>query len=178
MDAPLTIVEPEQRSIDMRDDDTGADPLWYKDAVIYELHIKAYADANGKVPSVGDTVDVANATWTNTIGAPELIAIWKDAAFDPAQRALYAAFRSSRVAGFRLDQSSGRLTAGDVQPTGTSGHQHVSIDPTVGLLLGASYGGGAVVELRVRAGPDDGEHDGGRGNGEFRRQPRGPGRAS
>ena len=23
------------------------DPLWYKDAVIYELHIKAYADANG-----------------------------------------------------------------------------------------------------------------------------------
>ncbi|HET9206039.1 MAG TPA: maltose alpha-D-glucosyltransferase [Burkholderiaceae bacterium] len=29
-----------------------ADPLWYKDAVIYELHIKAYADANGD--GVGD----------------------------------------------------------------------------------------------------------------------------
>ncbi len=28
------------------------DPLWYKDAVIYELHIKAYADANGD--GVGD----------------------------------------------------------------------------------------------------------------------------
>src|SRR5262245_54790761 len=30
----------------------AADPLWYKDAVIYELHIKAYADANGD--GVGD----------------------------------------------------------------------------------------------------------------------------
>ena len=28
------------------------DPLWYKDAVIYELHIKAYADANGD--GIGD----------------------------------------------------------------------------------------------------------------------------
>ncbi len=45
----------------------------------------------GKVPSVGSTVDVANATWTNSIGAPELIAVWKDPAFDPAQRAFYYA---------------------------------------------------------------------------------------
>jgi hypothetical protein len=45
--------------------------------------------ANGKVPSVGSTVDVANATWTNTIGAPELIAVWKDPDFDPTQRAFY-----------------------------------------------------------------------------------------
>ena len=30
----------------------GSDPLWYKDAVIYELHIKAYADANGD--GIGD----------------------------------------------------------------------------------------------------------------------------
>ena len=43
----------------------------------------------GKLPPVGDTVDVANATWTNTIGAPELIAVWKDPDFDPAQRAFY-----------------------------------------------------------------------------------------
>ncbi|MEM7461547.1 MAG: DUF3604 domain-containing protein, partial [Pseudomonadota bacterium] len=46
-------------------------------------------DANGKVPSVGSTVDVANATWTNTIGAPELIAYWEDPDFDPEQRAFY-----------------------------------------------------------------------------------------
>ena len=45
----------------------------------------------GKVPTVGSTVDAANATWTNSIGAPELIAVWKDPAFDPAQRAFYYA---------------------------------------------------------------------------------------
>ena len=45
--------------------------------------------ADGKVPAVGSTVDVANATWTNTIGEPELIAVWKDPDFDPAQRAFY-----------------------------------------------------------------------------------------
>ena len=45
--------------------------------------------ANGKLPPVGNTVDVANATWTNTIGAPELITVWKDPDFDPKQRAFY-----------------------------------------------------------------------------------------
>jgi hypothetical protein len=44
---------------------------------------------DGKVPSVGTTVDIENATWTNTIGAPELIATWKDTEFDPAMRAFY-----------------------------------------------------------------------------------------
>ena len=44
---------------------------------------------DGKVPSVGNTVDVANATWTNTIGAPELIKVWTDPEFDPAQPAFY-----------------------------------------------------------------------------------------
>ena len=44
---------------------------------------------DGKLPPVGSTVDVANANWTNTIGAPELIAVWQDPEFDPAQRAFY-----------------------------------------------------------------------------------------
>jgi hypothetical protein len=46
-------------------------------------------DVKGKLPTVGNTVDVPNATWTNTIGAPELIAVWKDPAFDANQRAFY-----------------------------------------------------------------------------------------
>jgi hypothetical protein len=45
--------------------------------------------ADGKLPSVGDTVDVANAIWTNTIGAPELIAVWSDPNFNAAERAFY-----------------------------------------------------------------------------------------
>jgi hypothetical protein len=43
----------------------------------------------GKLPPVGDTVDVAAASWTNTIGAPELATVWKDPDFKPSQRALY-----------------------------------------------------------------------------------------
>ncbi len=46
-------------------------------------------DPDGKLPPVGNTVDVANATWTNTIGTPELIAVWQDPAFDAGQRAFY-----------------------------------------------------------------------------------------
>ncbi len=47
--------------------------------------------ADGKLPPIGDTVDVANATWTNTIGAPELITVWRDPDFDSKQRAFYYA---------------------------------------------------------------------------------------
>lgn len=46
---------------------------------------------DGKLPAVGNTVDVANASWTNTIGDPELITVWTDPDFDPALRAFYYA---------------------------------------------------------------------------------------
>ena len=48
-------------------------------------------DGNGKLPPVGNTVDVENATWRNTIGDPELISTWQDPDFDPTLRAFYYA---------------------------------------------------------------------------------------
>jgi hypothetical protein len=45
--------------------------------------------SDGKLPPVGNTVDVKNATWTNTIGSPELIAAWTDPDFDATQSAAY-----------------------------------------------------------------------------------------
>jgi hypothetical protein len=47
--------------------------------------------SNGKLTPVGNTVDVARATWTNTIGDPELITVWTDSDFDAATRAFYYA---------------------------------------------------------------------------------------
>jgi hypothetical protein len=48
-------------------------------------------DANGKLPAVGNTVDLETATWINSIGTPELITVWKDPDFDPKLRAVYYA---------------------------------------------------------------------------------------
>ncbi|MGI9370924.1 MAG: DUF3604 domain-containing protein, partial [Hyphomicrobiales bacterium] len=47
--------------------------------------------ADGKLPLVGNTVDVAKATWTNSIGSPELITVWTDPEFDPKVHASYYA---------------------------------------------------------------------------------------
>ena len=44
---------------------------------------------DGKLPPVGNTVNVAEATYTNAIGAPALETYWKDPVFDPRQRAFY-----------------------------------------------------------------------------------------
>ena len=46
---------------------------------------------NGKLPLVGNTVDVENANWINTIGASELGAVWTDPDFDAGQKAFYYA---------------------------------------------------------------------------------------
>jgi len=67
--------------------------------------------ADGKLPPVGSTVDLDNATWMNTIGDPELITVWTDPDFDPAQRAFYYA----RV----LEIPTPRWTAYDAKRFGT-----------------------------------------------------------
>jgi hypothetical protein len=47
------------------------------------------ADRNGKVEPVGNTVDVKNASYTNSIGDPELAVVWKDPDFDRDELAFY-----------------------------------------------------------------------------------------
>jgi len=46
-------------------------------------------DKDGKAPPVGSTVDVKNASYTNTIGAPELAVVWRDPNFKEDELAFY-----------------------------------------------------------------------------------------
>jgi hypothetical protein len=48
-------------------------------------------DGNGVLPAVGNTVDIAAANWSNTIGASELGAVWTDPDFNAGQSAFYYA---------------------------------------------------------------------------------------
>jgi hypothetical protein len=48
-------------------------------------------DAKGKLPAVGDTVDAKTGSYRNSIGSPELSAVWKDPEFDAAVNAFYYA---------------------------------------------------------------------------------------
>ncbi|MEZ4332092.1 MAG: DUF3604 domain-containing protein [Myxococcota bacterium] len=44
---------------------------------------------NGALPPIGSSVDLDRGTYANTIGAPELAAVWRDPDFDPGRRAFY-----------------------------------------------------------------------------------------
>jgi len=47
--------------------------------------------STGELPPIGSTVDIENATYTNTIGSVELKGVWTDPEFDPSVHAFYYA---------------------------------------------------------------------------------------
>jgi Protein of unknown function (DUF3604) len=62
------------------------------------LHEKVYdvawsggrkVDKRGKLPAVGSTVDIANATYRNSIGAPAFATVWRDPSFDARLKSFY-----------------------------------------------------------------------------------------
>ena len=88
--------------------------------VVWSEAGKRKLQADGKLPPVGNTVDLATASWTNSIGAPELITVWKDPEFNPALKAVYYA----RV----LEIPTPRWTAYD------AAYFKVKVDPKVPLI--------------------------------------------
>jgi hypothetical protein len=64
-----------------------------------KLHEKVYDIAwsdnrepdpkTGKLPPVGNTVNVPEATWTNSIGDTQLITVWQDPDFNSTDQAFY-----------------------------------------------------------------------------------------
>jgi hypothetical protein len=70
---------------------------WVQDGKQHEaIHDVALSDGrelaqSGKVPPVGNTVKVEEASYDNSIGDPQLRAVWTDPDFDPALHAVYYA---------------------------------------------------------------------------------------
>ncbi len=63
-----------------------------------ELHEQVYdavwsdarePDADGRLPEVGNTVDLETASWSNSIGASELATVWTDPDFDASEPSFY-----------------------------------------------------------------------------------------
>ena len=57
---------------------------------VYDVAVSDDRSVDNPVP-VGSTVNVSDASYTNTIGSPQLATFWQDPDFDPDQEALYYA---------------------------------------------------------------------------------------
>jgi hypothetical protein len=77
--------------------------------------------SDGKLTPVGNTVDVENATWSNSIGEPEMITVWTDPDFDPDRSAFYYA----RV----IEIPTPRWTAYDTKRYG------LEVDPDIPMTI-------------------------------------------
>ncbi len=71
---------------------------WYDNGYAREMvYDVAWSDGRkadpetGKVPPVGNSVDIKTATYRNSIGDTQLSTVWKDPDFDPTQHAVYYA---------------------------------------------------------------------------------------
>jgi hypothetical protein len=69
---------------------------WYQNGYPWEkIYDVAWSDnrtpdpKTGKLPPVGNTVDITKATYKNSIGDNRLSAVWTDPDFDPSQHAVY-----------------------------------------------------------------------------------------
>ena len=72
--------------------------VWFKDGrsdeQVFDVAwsgVRKLDRATGKLPPVGNTVDVKTATYTNSIGATQLLSEWTDPQFDPTASAIYYA---------------------------------------------------------------------------------------
>ncbi len=73
----------------------------------------------GKLAAVGNTVDATTATYSNSIGATQLAAVWRDEDFNPQQEAFYYA----RV----IEIPTPRFTTYDAVTMGVSAVEPISI---------------------------------------------------
>ena len=87
------VKDPDGANLDAGADRQGVAPTTTATGIRYTTspcRTDAPADpATGAVPAVGNTVELSTATYTNTIGATQLTAVWEDPVFDPAVPAVY-----------------------------------------------------------------------------------------
>ena len=91
--AVWALKDPESGNLDRIQIIKGFINKWGRtDEKIYDVALSDERKADpktGKIPPVGNTVDVKKATYTNDIGDSQLSAVWTDPDFDPAQKAVY-----------------------------------------------------------------------------------------